>query len=61
MTMLCWSLVYLSVVPLIFGLSEFQALEVVKGFADKFLSPSNVEVASTINRYAAQVLFSYLS
>ncbi|WRT64160.1 uncharacterized protein IL334_001089 [Kwoniella shivajii] len=31
------------------GLSEFQVLQVVKGFADSYLSPKNIEVAKSIN------------
>jgi hypothetical protein len=33
------------------GISEYEALKVVKDFADHFLSPKNVQVASGINRY----------
>ncbi|OCF55462.1 hypothetical protein L486_06946 [Kwoniella mangroviensis CBS 10435] len=31
------------------ALSEYQALEVVKGFADSYLAPKNIEVARSIN------------
>ena len=35
----------------VWGLREFEALEVVKDFADKFLAPHSAEVARSVNRY----------
>jgi hypothetical protein len=37
-------------IPLVWGLSDYEALAVVKGFADHFLAPGNREVAESINR-----------
>lgn len=46
------ALLFLSIFPTSsFALTEFQALQVVKNFAEAFIYPNNIAIAKSINRW----------